>query len=172
MSDGFGLILSTRDKIDRLRTISDETAIVSGNPTADAAYFKILDPRTTPLLIAKLSYYCITAAGNVDLGVYWSDGTTIWKVCSSGLIAASGSSAVQTLDAATPAMTPVGVDLYAAFYASNAGLAYGRVNGTTAILTLGKRMLAKTSATSLAASYALSDLTASNVIPWFDAAAT
>ena len=165
------LIPSARSKISRLRTISDETGIVSGNPTADMAYFKILDPRTAPVLIAKLSYYCITAAGNVDLGVYWSDGATIYRIASSGLIAAAGSSVVQTLDATVPASTPVGVDLYVAFYASSASLAYGRANGTTPILALGQRMISKATATSLAASYVLSGLAATNVIPWFDAAA-
>lgn len=133
--------------------------VAAQNPAANTTYFVRVDPIVIPIMLAKFRIYVTTANGNVDVGGYWSDGTTLWRIASSGLIASAGSSAIQVLDAVTPAAAPIGVDLFLALFAVDATLGMGGENHTAAVSAVGNELMSKGSESSLAASYALSALT-------------
>jgi hypothetical protein len=112
--------------------------------------------RVQPALsITKLSVFIGTASGNVDVGVYSSDGTTLTRLVSSGSTAAAGASAVQTITVASTALVP-GFSYYLAVAPDNATVTIGRVAITSAIAALGKRVQAFTSGFPLPSTLTLS----------------
>jgi hypothetical protein len=82
--------------------------------------------------MTKLSVFIGTASGNVDVGIYSSDGTTLTRLVSSGSTAAAGASAVQTITVASAALVP-SFSYYLAVAPDNATVTIGRVAITSAI---------------------------------------
>jgi hypothetical protein len=112
--------------------------------------------RVQPALsVTKLSVFIGTASGNVDVGIYSSDGTTLTRLVSSGSTAAAGASAVQTITVASAALVP-SFSYYLAVAPDNAIVTIGRVAITSAISALGKRVQAFTSGFPLPSTLTLS----------------
>lgn len=83
------------------------------------------------ITISKLGVYIgATSAGNVDAGIYTSDGTTWTRIAANGGTPAGTASTMQELSlTATVTLVP-GIDYWAAFVGSDGTLTVGRVNAS------------------------------------------
>lgn len=72
-----------------------------------------------PVRVASIVVGIGTASGNVDAGIYDSDGTTWTRRASSGSTAAAGTNAMQTLAMTTPIWLTPGKDWWIAVAADN-----------------------------------------------------
>lgn len=137
-----------------LSTVDIEANIGAVALSANNAYCARVFVRS-PMPFTKLSCFIGTASGNIDIGAYVSDGTTLTRLRSTGSTAAAGASAVQTLTVASTDV-PIGWSLYFAVAPDNATVTIGRVAITSAIAALGKRVQAFTSGFPLPSTLTLS----------------
>lgn len=136
--------------------------------TANLAYlsrFRLSKAAT----ISAVSYFVGTASGNVDVGVYEFDGTNYVRLGSSGSTAASGSSAVQTINLTASVNLRPGKDYWLALAADNGTITILRQGGTV-VLAFGNRTLFKSSLSPFALPATISSpSTTSTTVPWLAA---
>ena len=95
------------------------------------------------ITVSQASWFVGTANGNIDVGLYSSDGTTLTRVARTGSVAAAGASAIQTAALDAPATLLPGTDYYIALVTDSATLTLGRVLGTAAVNLLDKTGILK-----------------------------
>lgn len=118
----------------RIQPMDSRTAISSTTVTADLAYLlRFAVP--TPMTVSVMEYYCATAAGNVDLGIFTTtDFTAFTLLASTGATLAAGASAIQAISLTASIVVVPGVEYYAALVGNNAGLTIGRTAPLSAVV--------------------------------------
>lgn len=119
-----GFCLQTATRIEPV----DSRAFVAGATiSADVAYlvwFRV----DTLFTATAMEYMCVSAAGNVDLGIFrTTDFSSFTLIGSTGATAASGSTAMQAISLTASVPLAPGVDYYAALVGSSASLSIGRI---------------------------------------------
>ena len=144
----------------------DSVGLLSSGATSANNGFLALVRVAKPIKVSTIKIFVGTASGNVDAGVYSSDGTTATRLASAGSTAAAGANAIQTLALSTPVTLQPGVDYYLAFAPDNATVAIGRASATGAVVALGNRALTKATSFPLPASFTLASMAGTNFVPW------
>ena len=95
--------------------------------SADVAYlvwFRV----DTLFTATAMEYMCVTAAGNVDLGIFrTTDFSAFTLLASTGATAAAGSMAMQSINLTASVSLSPGVDYFASIVGSSASLSIGRI---------------------------------------------
>lgn len=154
------------DQMPYVSTLGLEAGQTAATLTANQAYL-VRVRVAKPLTISTLTFFVGTASGNVDAGIYQSDGTTLTRLAAAGSTAAAGASATQTLTLSAPVTLQPGIDYYIAFAADNATVTIARnsvVN--SAIPFRGKRALQYATSFPLPASLVLASGAATVVVNW------
>lgn len=107
-----------------------------------------------PFVLGKIAVYNgATSAGNVDAGIYTSDGSTWTRVASNGGVAAGSANAAQEIAMSAAYTLAPGVDYWVAIVASDGTHMMARVNASlTNWSGHGNRVLSKASSYPLPAS--------------------
>ena len=122
-----------------------------------------------PISVNQATVFIGTASGNIDIGVWRSNETTLTLLTSTGSTAAAGTNATQTIALLSAVTLLPGIDYYAGCVPNNATVTFGRAAVNAAFSTLGKRSVSIGSAFPLAtngASIALSGTSAATLIPF------
>lgn len=117
-----------------------------------------------PVRITQMSYLVGTASGNVDLGVYQSNGTTLTRMGSTGSTAAAGSSVIQTIALTATVWINPGVDYYLGIAPDNGTVSIGRVTPNSVVTTLGRRAVSIATSFPLPATITLSSTAGSSTL--------
>ncbi len=86
---------------------------------ADAAYLVRIERRSAAITVSAISVGIVTQAGNLDVGIYTSDGTTWTRVASSGSVAV-GAPGKQDVDLTAPYEIAANTDYWLAVAFSDA----------------------------------------------------
>lgn len=105
--------------------------------------FRLRSHPTVTATLTQVSIYIGTANGNVDVGLYASDGTTLTEVASTGSTATAGTNAVQTIPLASSVLPVLGQDYYALLISDSATLTLGRYVGVPGINLIDKVAVTK-----------------------------
>jgi hypothetical protein len=143
------------------------TAGAAGTLTANQALL-VLVRVARPMTVSTITVYVGTASGNIDAGLYESDGTTWTRLASAGSTAASGTNALQTLTLGSPVTLIPGKDYWLAFAADNGTVTVTRISGTSGPNGRGNRAIFKASSFPLPAT--ITALSAASSVPWMQAA--
>lgn len=136
-----------------------------------------VDIINNPIALAKFRIWIVLQSGNVDVGLFSSDGTTATLVGSSGSTAV-GAAGEQVITLATPPVQRPGIQHYLGICPDNVTATFGRM--TSSAYNMGKvgPVFANVSRTSSfplatnATSFALADLVAGSNRFWLRASAT
>lgn len=90
------------------------------------------------LTVATATWFVGTANGNLDVGLYTSDGSTLTLAASTGSTAAAGTNALQTANLDTSVPLVAATDYYIGLITDSATLALGRIAGLAVINNLDK----------------------------------
>lgn len=115
-----------------------------------------------PLPITRMSCWVGTASGNVDLGIYQSDGTTLTRIASTGPTAVAGTNTTQTIVLTSAVTLAPGVDYYLAIAADNATATFARHVGNNPMAALENWQITAATVFPLPTSIALSGMAASD----------
>lgn len=152
-----------------VETIPPGAATISFASVANIAVL-ILVRVDRPITVAKLRVRVQTQSGNLDLGIYSSDGTTATRLGSMGstAVAAAG---VQTCTLATPIVLSPGTDYYIALAVDNGTVTfYGGAAGASDIGIIGNRLIHFTASFPLPATLTLASAVSSNRQFWINGA--
>lgn len=114
-----------------------------------------------PVPVASVSIFVTTASGNVDAGIYESDGTTLTRKASSGSVAAAGAGAEQVLAMTAGTVMIPGRDYYVFVSVDNGTVSIHRVLVNATISGIRKRVVSIGSSFPLPATIALSGVSGS-----------
>lgn len=171
MSKPTGLVLSPADVLPFpwVETVDCHSPMSNSAIGANTASFIRLKRLPVAFAFTSLEWEVGSAAGNVEAGLYSSDGITLTKIVTTGAVAAAGASARQSSAAAGTIPRYTGaLDYYLALWSSDGSASFARVAGTlSAILTEGNMVGTKASlASGLPDTQALSGLSASSNTFW------
>lgn len=132
--------------------------------TANRAFLALVRVgRAIPM--SQLSVYVGTSSGNLDVGVYVSDGTTLTRLASAGSTAMAGTNTTQTIAVSAITLSP-GQNYYFAVALDNGTGTIGRAGTPGASIgSLGLRTISRDASFPLPASIALSGVSGSTVTP-------
>lgn len=150
-----------------VETVAGYATTSDNNPGNGTAYwFAVRVAKPTPITSMVLSIGT-GSAGNVDVGIYTTDGTTMTKVASTGSTAV-GAGPSQTIALTAAYMLQPGQTYYFAFVADSGTPTFSRANSNKpAAGALGNRSLTKASVNiPLPTSQAISGCTAFNLPYW------
>lgn len=147
MGEGLDLIpASGLDQMPYVETIDGRFVNATGGVTAQQGYFMRLDRLSASLTVSALKVCNGTVvAGNVDLGIYRSDGSTLTLVASTGATALSGNDAIQTINLTAAYTLLPGIDYYFALVCSSASPFDRFVSNRPGVSALGSRVFVKSS---------------------------
>jgi hypothetical protein len=103
------------------------------HPSANAAYLTPLRPLTASATVISLVGSIGVQSGNIDVGIYSWDGSTMTKVVSLGSTACPAASTRVVYDIADTALTN-GTRYYVAYAADNGTVTYSRVTYSAAVI--------------------------------------
>lgn len=134
-------------------------------PSANAVVFvRVRVSRS--LVISTMRTFIGTASGNIDIGVYQSDGTTLTRLSSTGSTPASGTNAIQAIALASPVTPSPGIDYYFAVAADNTTVTLARSAGTTVISAIGAQVMTLAASFPLPSTIALGSASGTSYSVW------
>lgn len=146
-------------------------SVVSGNAAPGANFPAFYRKRVAKAItVSNITIYVATQVGNIDVGIYQSDGTTLTKIASSGSTAVGSASAKQVVALTASVSLVPGVDYYFAVVADNTS-SIGRTAAliSTAIGAVDNMALTKALAFPLPATSTLASLSGIASIFWMRA---
>lgn len=127
---GLGLILPRANQFPWVETVPAYAVLGSSAPGANFLLVHRITRLSEPLGVSQVKLEVATQNGNVDVGVYSSDGSTLTKLGSSGSTAVGSANAVQTIALSASITLQPGVDYYLALIVDGTA-AFARSNGFT-----------------------------------------
>lgn len=112
--------------------------------TANSGYFGQL-AIPSPQLISAVKVRVVTASGNIKLGVFRWDGTTMTPIEVSSAIPSSSNNAVETFTLASPYLAPAGYRTYLGIAVDNGTISVNGASGVSSALVMGSEYMSKAS---------------------------
>src|SRR5690349_5631390 len=112
------------DQMDFIETCSPVGVSTATDAANQATFHRIRVSKS--ITVSQMTIFVATASGNIDLGIYQSDGTTLTRLASTGSTAVAGTNAIQTINLSASVTTQPGIDYYLACSRDNATAAIAR----------------------------------------------
>lgn len=140
--------------------------MTAGSLTANTAYLTRVRIHE-PMPVARADYaLAITGAFNVDIGIYYSDGTTLRRLTSSGSYALGGANAVGTAVFTATAHVYPSFDYYVGLVCDSATPTFYKFVGNAFITAFWEQTLAFASAFPLPSTLTIASATVTGNQPW------
>lgn len=118
-----------------------------------------------PVTVQRCTISVSVQSGNLDVGLYASDGTNLTRLGSSGSTACAAPGAQTITLGSTITLVP-GIDYYAAIAPDNATASFGRISGVAVPASTNTKSMQKATSFPLPASLAISGLSSASVSYW------